>query len=334
MKSQVNGLLKISGVTALTLALAVSAFVGVNHAAFAAATQPEKLPAPAARIMTAAEEKNPQNAAAQPEYKAPKLTVLLGEEFDEKGKPCLPGKNAMSPEEAAQIGARYIWDMTGESIDGKTVEMSYSALPFSAKTYWRGVVANPADDLKTDFPEPVLFVSEDGSVSTVGNTTLYSFHIDAVTGERVSIDPGVDIPTPENYGEGKVCVLTQEELEAMRYNAPANVDEYAEIARAFAEKHFNHSTVERVDFRAITLNYGNWEETARQHTAYAESDKSKPFTYTIYEKGRHITFDVTDSTGRVASVGIDVDSKQATSLSTFDNDIVPGYPNHNPKSIG
>jgi hypothetical protein len=212
--------------------------------------------------------------------------------------------------------------------------MRYSALPFSAKTYWRGTVADTADDPKTDFPEPVVWISEDGSVSTVGNATLYSFHIDAVTGERVSIDPGDDVTAPEHYGEGKVYTLTREELEAMRYVAPANADEYAEIARAFAENHFNHSTVRSVEFRMVTLNQGGIEEILRQNAASAKADQSKPFAYTLYEKGRYITFDVTDSTGRVATVEVNMDSKRASSLNTFDSDIVPGYPNHNPESAG
>ncbi|MDR1689062.1 MAG: hypothetical protein LBS21_10690 [Clostridiales bacterium] len=340
MNNHVNGLLKAAGVTALTLVFAVSAFTGVNHLALSAATLPEKLPALSAQIITAAKEKAAQNAAAQTQYNEPQLTVILDENFelDQNGNPCVPDENAMSPEEAAQIGALYILDMTGESIDGKTVEMSYIALPFYSKTYWRGSVldsaAITADEKKTENSEPVVYILEDGSVSTTGNNELYSFSIDAVTGERIAINPGDDVTAPENYGEGKLCHLTRGQLEAMRYIAPANADDYAEIARAFAEKHFNHSTVERVEFSAVTLNQGSIDEILAQNAQYAKADHSKPFAYTLYEKGRYIIFNVTDSSGRFASVEINADTKRVSSLSTSDNDIVPGYPNYNPESAG
>jgi hypothetical protein len=294
MKTSAKDLLKVAGAAALIVTLASVVFIGVNGIAFAAATQPAALP------MTddVKSAYSIQDVAA--DYKTPNLTVIIAENLDGNGKPYYtPAANTMSPEEAAQIGARYIWDMFGESMDGKTVEMSYTAWPSHSRTHWHGTIE-----------------------------ALYGFSIDAVTGEWISIQPRLDIPEPTDPGEGKTYTLSPVQFEALQYEAPANVDEYAEAARAFAQKHFNHSTVTDVEFVRISLNQGGraaaLEASKAYHEAYHE-DKNKPFTFTLYEKGRSITFNVTDDTGRTAFVLMDMDSKQVILLDTSDSDFIPGY---------
>jgi cytochrome c5 len=272
MKSQVKDLLKVAGAAALTLVLAVFAFVGVNHVALAAATQPEPLPLSAAQTSFAANTPALQDTKTYPEYEEPVLNVILDESLDKNGKPySVPGANTMTPEEAAQIGAQYIFDMTGEVIDGKTVSMAYMAPQFSNKAYWEGRVANSANDM---------------------NMADYAFSIDAVTGESVSINL-LKLNAELNrakYGDGDIVTIFKSSSD----EAPENADEYAAAARTFAEKHFSHSTVAGVDFSTV-------------------------------KSGDVICFDVTDSTGRVASVDVDMGTKQVTYLNTSDSDIVPGY---------
>ena len=60
------------------------------------------------------------------EYRIPTLNVRVKPLYDERYS---PGANALSPEEAAQIGAKYIWDLTGESMDGKYFVMDYQEPP-------------------------------------------------------------------------------------------------------------------------------------------------------------------------------------------------------------
>jgi hypothetical protein len=347
MKNHVKDLLKVAGATALTLTLATSAFIGANSIAFAAATQPEILPVTddiksAYEISQIPTGNEPQlNEAPQPEYKEPTLTVIMDENLDENGKPYYtPGATAMSPEEAAQIGARYIWDMLGESIDGKTVLMSYSAWPSHSGAYWQGTVGNSEKDVNP--PEPskeeiaaIIAKAEEGVGSGAvpdeySVNALYSFSIDAVTGEWVSIHPWLNIPAPTDLGEGKTYTLSPVEFEALQHEAPANVEEYAAVAREFAQKHFKHSTVVSVEFVRRSVNQGGVtrEEIVEIAKAYQEAyreDKDKPITFTLYEKGNNITFNVTDSMGRVAWVLIDMDSKQVIFLDTSDSDFIPGY---------
>ncbi len=325
--SKTNDLKKVICVSALALTIAASAFIGANNVVFAAATQPETIPTNDTIQLSQVSVNTVPDG-----YQTPNLNVLWDE--NEGNAQNQPKAGAMSYEEAAEIGAQYIFDMYGESIDGKTVKMLYAAWPFSTKTYWHGTVANSEAELKprdlTDKELAEYGMTEEGAtVAATGmSQSLYDFSIDAVTGERVSINSHPDIPAPTNLGEGKTYTLSPVQMEAMQFEAPANVAVYADVARAFAQKHFNHSTVESVEFHRISLNTGDRAATKKHGEAYRkayEDDKNKPFTFTLYEKGRDITFNVTDSTGRVANVTIDMDTKQITFFDTSGSDFVPGY---------
>jgi hypothetical protein len=326
MKNKTKDLLKLLGLTAMILTFAVIAFAGVNDIARAAATQPEPLPAPAAQavaMQTSTAQTTaishalaPQDTETQSAYEEPKLNVLLDESLDENGKPLfIPGANVMSPEEAAQIGALYVWDMTGESIDGKTVKMLYSAPQFSSKAYWYGTVANSASDL--NFPQYTAADYDRMAAEGVSppkadaSGLLYDFCIDALTGESVSINllkikHDLDSKRALDADNDGILQLTRPDDEGAAYEAPDNVDEYAAAARAFAGKHFRHTTVRSVEFSVIK--YGIGAETA--------------------------SFHVTDSTGRVAYVDVDMETKQALHLNTSDSDIVPGYDYQNADYAG
>ncbi len=330
MKNRTKELFKIAGAAALTLMLASGAFIGINSVAFALATQPEEMP------VTGDVKSAYQVVQIEPEdYTEPALTVIMRENLDENGKPYphnIPGPSAMPYEEAAQIGARYIYEMFGESIDGKVVEMGYAAWPYSSRAYWHGTVADSLEDLKLPGSGELKFEAEEGFTLAAAeghiHETLYSFYIDAVTGEWVSIYPTLNIAEPTELGEGKSYTLSPEELEAMQYKAPEDADVYAQVAREFAQRHFRHSTVVSVEFVMISLNQGSRSETIEQAKAYREAyqeDKDKPFTFTLYEKGRSIAFSVTDDTGRTAYVDIYMDTKQVTSLDTTGSDFIPGY---------
>lgn len=309
-KNRVKDLLKIVGVTALTLTLAASAFLGINSLAFAAAAKTELLSPVTAPV--GPDTKAADNALLS-DYKKPNITVIWDEGLDENGKPYptnIPSSDSLSPEEAAQIGAQYIWDMTGESIDGLTVKMIYSSWPSYSRSYWTGDVIDPAEVPKT--PDRIQ--------------EHYEFVIDAVTGDRVSLYPYIlypyfDIPfTPAMLGEGKTVTMTPLQLETMQYEAPPEVEEFAEIAREYAQKHFNHSKVTSVDFCSITVR----AEDGQYIEAY-KAGKDIPYSFTIYEKLRIITFSVTDDTGRVAILDIDMDTNLVKSIDAMDSDFIPGY---------
>ncbi len=229
-------------------------------------------------------------------FQSPKLNVVWND--NEGNAMNQPKSGAMPYEEAAQIGAEYIYDMFGESMEGEAVEMLYIAPAFSSKPYWQGTTAN------------------------------YYFSIDAMTGERISIYLRSDLPAAENLGEGKTYSLSPVQLEAMQYEAPENASEYAAVARAFAAKHFHQTQVAGAEFVRISLSHGDRAAAIEHAKAYQdayEADKNKPFNFTLYDAGKEITFNVTDDTGRAALVSVDMDTKQAVNLDTSGSDFIPGY---------
>lgn len=301
-KNQVKDLLKIVGVTALTLTLSASTFLCVNNLAFAAATKPEQLAPVSAPV---GPDTKAADNAIKSDYKKPNIKIICNNPLDENGKPYplhSPGADALSPEEAAQIGAQYIWDMEGKSIDGKVVEMLYEARPFNSRSYWLGTVVNSEENLV-------------GSEIKI----LHSFTIDAVTGDMIAIYANPNIHVPD-LCEGKIVTITPVQLEAMQFEAPPEVEEYAEFAREYAQKHFNHSKVTSVEFTWL----GVHKKDGDYVKAY-KAGKDTLYPFTIYEKGRTITFNVTDDTGRVATIAIYMDTNQVIDLDTTDSGFIPGY---------
>jgi hypothetical protein len=267
-KTKFTAIRKVFSVLALVLAITV--FTGSNSVAFAAATKPA----------TAA-------SAAQGEFKPLKLTIVR----NDNDSPNHPGKAAMGYEKAAQIGAQYIWEMFGESIDGKAVEMLYAAWPHSSKTYWIGDVF--ADTKK--IPNTPYFERTDDD-----SPYLYRFYIDAVTGEWVRITEKQPKPKESKVKE----TVGLDKFLAMMEQPPAGIDEYIKIAKAFAQKHFTKTKVVDAEFLRYICN----------------ANKGSIFQIEIYEKGAVVSITVTDDTGRVAEVDVDMDTKRAYSLNTSNSD--------------
>jgi hypothetical protein len=271
--------------SALALVLAITIFTGSNGVAYAAAAQPE----------TAA-------SAAQGEFKPPKLSVVWDDH--EGDREYQPQRGAMGYEKAAQTGAQYIWEMYGESIDGKAVRMLYSAYPDTySRTFWDGYVFNT----KADITFPRYGEESDNSKKSV---PLFTFKIDAVTGEWISIANFHDVPK-RGGANGKTA--TFEELSAMANQPPAGLDEYITIAKAFAQKHFKKTKVVDAEFHYQFLNYNK--------TSEGVSDED---TVEIFNKGGTVSIRVPDDTGRVAEVHVNKDSKQAYFLFTYNSDRIDG----------
>jgi len=201
MKTRAKGkeLMKVVAVCVLSIGLFSAAFFGFNQLIFASATNEptplSKLPSVSADYTGASGGQAAINAytviferadftnasggqATEHEedvYVVPSLTVAETP-YQHFTIPAV----AMSMEEAAQIGARYIWDVFGASIDGMHVEMLFGAWPSQSRTYWQGIVRAEAFDL-----ESARYNRE--ARTAVNDAILYRFSIDAVTGMRVDI---------------------------------------------------------------------------------------------------------------------------------------------------
>jgi hypothetical protein len=282
-KTKLTALIKLF--SAIALVLAITVFTGSNSVAYAAAKQ----------TATAAN-------TAQGEFKPPKLDVVWD---DADGEDMYqPRRDAMSYEKAAQVGAQYIWEMYGESIDGKAVRMLYMASrPSSTRDYWNGYVFNT----KADITFPRYGEESDNSKKSI---PLFTFEIDAATGEWISIANYHDVPK-RGGANGKAA--TFEELSAMANQPPAGLDEYIMIAKAFAQKHFKKTKVVDAEFHYQFLNYN---ETPG---GLGDGD-----TVEIFNKGGTVSIKVPDDTGRVAEVHVNKDTKQAYFLFTDNSDRIDG----------
>jgi hypothetical protein len=298
-------IIKVVSATALCLGLFGAAFLGLNQMTLASATegtQPLQLDPPAVNISAAN-----VALAMSDENRKPDMAFDVIFESD-----TVPSRNALSPEAAAEIGAQYIWDMFGESIEGKSVQMTYSNPPAATRAFWIGVV----------FEQGTRLINRESSVEDrmqFGRSTHFTFTVDAITGEWVNISTNshqteisdevraaLDARLILSQGALTERMTSERQLYAFSRNTQ-QLDEYIEAAREIAQKHFNTSEVTSVELRDVaTIAYGFNENG-------------------LYSAKRQLVFEVTDSTGRIADVAITETTKQLIWFNTAMNDIIPGW---------
>ncbi|MCL2837956.1 MAG: hypothetical protein FWE04_02665 [Oscillospiraceae bacterium] len=312
-KTKISDILKVGAAAALTIALFSASLVGVNNLALAFSTGgTETLPAIAAAEI-------PENVPSA-DFVAPNLTLIECRWQRESG--VVAPESAISREEAAQIGAQYIWDVFGASIDGMYVQMSYSDWESSSRTQWSGLVGSS--------PEAFDFESENWGWS-------FSFAIDAVTGERIDIDTGVgfrrhwtddmDMDTMMAFRMAIVesGFFEKSASEMMEFVGLSNeeLEAYTQKALDLAQRHFNNSEV--VDIQVgIDFGFGLRTESHKSYvitTPELNDDGSIGFAFSA------IQFTATDDTGREAHITIPSASANyvRTEVRTQHNDIIPNW---------
>jgi len=375
-----KGILVTTVASVLSIVMFSTLFVGANRLALATAVNTtERIPAATVPV-NAAEAENIQPVG----YQRPSITVV---EDESNASYYTKSANTLSVEDAADIGAQYIWDVFGENIDGMTVLMNYSSFPSSTRTYWHGTVLSGDQEEIERFMAPrevfsfdeadniieargaaeggaavrvtVIEDLEDGegrtrrvivedeagevissreynveydeSVIEVSyyfepgrSPVQFYFTIDAISGERISLyqemynrsedvrnDPSITIE--EMFAlRRRVWMTSETESGGDPFAFPFEselLDGYAQIAREYAEKHFNSSDVISVDFNSSS-----------PITYVRDSDTGE-----IIVKNYALYFDVTDDAGREASVGIVTGLNMMYFIDTQHNDIVPGF---------
>jgi hypothetical protein len=304
-------IIKVVSVAALCLGLFGAGFVAINSIVLASATEgthPLQLAHAAVNI--------PVSNVAQvvsEEHQKPEMVMDVIFESD-----TVPSINALSPKAAAEIGAGYIWEMFGESIDGRTVRMIYSNHPSSTRTSWLGIVFEDGARLS----EPDLTLEERMEIS---RHTLFHFSVDAITGEWIDVSTSTHLVEPSeevraalvelhNRGQGRAT----EEAIAIRSGgaAPTQLDIYIEAVREFASRQFTATEIVSVEFRNANAISFDLDENGN-----------------LFATDRQLTFEVVDSTGRVADVAIVEATRELIWLHTGSNDIVPGF-NYNSAEPG
>ena len=286
MKKIINkGLLATALAVVLSIGMFSALFIGANTIAFAAANNRE-VNFPSSAHANSAVRENVIPAG----YQTPSISVTENEFLSTGVKTA----NTISPEEAAELGAQYIWDIFEASIDGKTVEMVYTSFPSSTRNYWHGSVTYGTEirtgtyfefDAETEIYEETEYEIEVPKI-------LFSFSLDAVTGERM------DITQSFAYHWELGLVLDFDETMELIKKYDAMSGEFLPIAEKYAQKHFNNTAVISVEF---------------EHSSV------------ISETQANMSFIATDETGREAKVLIDIHSRQLVWVDTRHNDIIPGF---------
>jgi len=222
---------------------------------------------------------------------------------------------ALSMEEAVQIGARYIWNVFGSTLDGKYLQMRFTNEDSQANTWWEGFVTaeNPI------VPDYVLCHPH----------VEYMFRIDGVTGGRIDITHSPEPPPLPCYSDSGNAAWMDAVLayraalvdagwykmdiyEQLAFSGISQelLQGYTETAISFAQSHFNNTTVANVRLNNLLVN-----------RLVASGDG-----YTVDIAG--FDFSVIDDTNREAIVGISTESafRNLTYITTHHNDFIPSNP--------
>ena len=171
-------------------------------------------------------------------------------------------ENILTAKEAAQMMAYYIWEMFGVNINGRVLNISYTSPLALARSYWHGMVAEDEETLEE-------------------LSLIFMLMIDAYTGERIDIINFYGIE-PRPWGYEGWPVPSIEESEA-----------YMEIARGYAQAHFDFTEVESIEL----------------HPTWA------------FNPAGTLTFLAADERGRVADITIQLGTGRLMTFLTQSNDI-------------
>jgi hypothetical protein len=313
-------ILKVVAVSALAIGAFSTTLIGANNRAFAMATN-ETQTVPATAQAVSVTPNLPSEGFQMPNFNvvsSPLNNIHVNNTVT---------ASAMPMEAAAELGAQYIWDVFGESIDDMYIELMFANWPSQSRTYWLGIVfpSDPGNMDAYDF-------SRHGRISN----ELYRFLIDAVTGLRIDISPGFGYMPLSSYEEERWangrCIsdevlawhIAWDEMTTtarMEYLgiSQADLDPYLQIAREFARRHFNNS-----------VPIYETESFDVQHNMVNR------FAIDSAELGG-VTFRISDDTGREAEIWIDAETRSlrpGLGIATRDNDFIPGFSYESYEGIG
>jgi len=281
--------LKAAAFSLLGILLLTLIYIAANHFFFAAATEGEIVldtnDPPAVPL---------SRSEVVPEgFPFPEFSLHIINPPDEILNP-----NALTGEEAAEIGAKYIWEMFGVDISDTNMYVGIESFPTSTRVHWGGTIGIYG----ALYPAPDYYIK-----------WLFSFTIDSITGERIEIQ---DFRSDEIDVSGEtISGGNHEQL----------VETFTEIALDYAERHFNFSEVESISYEGM--------RNLADHREYFESeDGYQHFRIVggdicchLWNGETLLNFTAIDSTGRSANLAISMETQRLAFLTTRHNDIIPGW---------
>ncbi len=337
-KNKINEVARVAVVSALSIGLFSAAFVGSNNLVFAAATSKTKtLAPPAVTAVNITDEdafpesyqiagissdsrenarretrrtENEERDSAESSERQSRQVAGMAVLFDDRNIERIQGMlrerenaDALSVDKAAELGAQYINDVFEEDITGRTVRLNLS---YSGRSSAEGEIVQYTWSGRVTESEQAL---NDGQY-------IYDFELDAVSGERISVEiqqkrmtreeeeafenAGIDEYMPRAYydaGENNLPekTITREEMERLPEAMPdINLEPYEQLAQEFAQRHFHNTKVADVTFDDIRVNI----------TGRNVATNDYKYNYTT------LSFIASDETGREAEVTLIMETEK------------------------
>ena len=171
------------------------------------------------------------------------------------------GIDVITLEEAAEIGAHYIYEVLGESLEGTHIELTYNYNFNISERTWGGLITH-SDEVASDL-----------------SNVFISFLIDAETGERLNL-MFWELEPLRGISDTRMEIMPIEELlEIFPEPDEDEIVEMMEVVREIATRHLQNSEV-------VRLEYGFLMENGEADTTYYPSQMS-PF-FIIDTEGRMI----------------------------------------------
>jgi len=242
MERRTISLKEISAVLAISVLLIgvfIAMFYGVNRLAFAQATSGtetmQAIENPAPGMQAPAANGNALSDLPPPQYthgdnvnqvfQPPTLTLSIPPWQQYHEIPPL----AIPMDEAAQIGAEYIWDVFGVSIDGMHIEMFASTSENLTRTYWHGSVYLTEEDAMENLgsysvPVRVMTSNEEARIPAISDQPRA---VDVPDRTREETRQNIESwerelrESIENYHEERTnTVVSETPLEEIRFHIP------------------------------------------------------------------------------------------------------------------
>ena len=333
MKARTKGkeIMKVAAVCILSISLFSAAFVGFNQLIFAAAiseamplpvietaanlTQdpspaPVSASAPASDPISVPEQSQPEEEPAV--FTPPRLTIIESPYQHFHSVPA----SALSMEDAAQIGARYIWDVFGTDMDGIYVQLMFAAHASQINTWWVGNVFTENPDNPT---QNYLVHPSDGIKTAL---PVYAFVINGITGERIDIRYMGQQGRVSPAAHGNINRSAVSARMALVESGWFDMDIYEQLAFAG----ISDSALESYIQTATRLAQAHFNVSGVSSDAHLVSLGVHGMTDGVVDIGS-LNFAVLDNTGREAGITIPTTNagSRSMSISTQHNDFVPGF---------
>jgi len=285
-----NEILKVVTVSAMSIGLFSAVFVAGNNIILESATN-HQITMPSTQTVV---NMLPHTEAIPENFPFPSFSVT-----DVTDPRTEVSASALSPEKAVELGARYIWEVFGEDIDGKAVDIGFTIPTATSRAHWVGWV------WESDW--------ERHDLGATRPRHSFKFIIDALTGERISIH---DIRSDRGNSHLPERTMTMDQLFEREDTIPENIEMYTELAREFAQKHFNLTEVTEVVYDNMRF------EVTERGNRYERNNAVVTYRETL------LRFTATDERGRSALLTISMDTHRLHDLTTQRNDVVPGIQFH------